>query len=122
MISGTVNADLEAVVPLTVVSSAGDGVPFDGIVDTGFTGFLTLPHATISQLGLQFEGREQIVLADGRMDLCDVFAGVVLWGTESRQILIEAAATDPLVGMALMRGHDIHIRVVAGGPVTIERF
>jgi hypothetical protein len=38
-----------------------------------------------------------------------------------RQILVEEAATHPLVGMALMDGFDLHIEITNGGIVTIQK-
>ena len=52
MISGTVSADQQAVVTIEIMD--GDGVlrSLEVILDTGFTGYLTLPSEAIEQLGL----------------------------------------------------------------------
>ena len=52
MIRGIVNARLEAKLPLTVISPNGTKLEVDAIIDTGFTGSLVLPTATIAALGL----------------------------------------------------------------------
>ena len=52
---------------------------------------------------------------------CDIYAGTVIWDGTPRNTLVEAADTDPLVGMALLHGHDVHIQAIEGGSVVIER-
>ena len=54
MIQGSVNAAYEAVVTLAVRGPAGQTTEIDAVIDTGFTGFLTLPPALVSELGLPF--------------------------------------------------------------------
>ena len=57
MIEGVVNAVREAVVPLAVAGPAGRTLPIDAVIDTGFSGFLTLPAALVSELQLPFVTR-----------------------------------------------------------------
>lgn len=120
MISGLVNADLEATISLVMLDVTGQPRPVETIIDTGFTGFLTLPAAQIASLGLAWVGTEEVILGDGSVALADVFSATLIWEGQPRPVEVEAAETDPLSGMALLQGHDLCIRVVAGGPVTVE--
>lgn len=43
MITGTVNADFEAIIALSVCSSNGTVYTQNAIIDTGFNGWLSLP-------------------------------------------------------------------------------
>ena len=43
MIQGVVNAALEAVIPLTLQGPAGQTREIEAVIDTGFSGSLTLP-------------------------------------------------------------------------------
>ena len=52
MIIGMVNAHREAIIALIVQDANGQGHAIDAVIDTGFTGFLTLPPARIAVLGL----------------------------------------------------------------------
>ena len=72
MITGTVNADCEAVILLVVVGPNRQQRTVDGVIDTGFSGDLTLPTEVIALLGLTWLGREPGILADGSTDLFDV--------------------------------------------------
>jgi hypothetical protein len=38
-----------------------------------------------------------------------------------RQILVDEADADPLVGMRLLKGHELKMQVLSGGKVTINR-
>jgi clan AA aspartic protease len=120
MITGSVNSDLEALVRLTVTGGGSRQRPVDAVVDTGFTGFLTLRPATITALQLTWLGREQGTLADGSVDLFDVYRASVMWDGQPRPVEVEAADVDPLVGMALLERHSLVIEVRSGGAVSIK--
>jgi predicted aspartyl protease len=47
MITGVVNANREATMRLVVTGPDGQQVDTEAIIDTGFTGFLTLPPASM---------------------------------------------------------------------------
>lgn len=51
MITGVVDARLEARLPLFVEDAAGQPSCLEAVVDTGFSGFLSLPSALITSLG-----------------------------------------------------------------------
>ena len=120
MITGMVNADIEAVIQLVVVGPNRQQRTVDPVIDTGFSGDLTLSTAVIASLSLTWLGRELGILADGSTDLFDVYSAVVLWDGQQRSIEVEAANTQPLVGMNLLHRHSLHMEVVNGGPVQIS--
>ncbi len=55
MMTGRVNTDLEAVIPMTIYDRNGDIHPQEAIIDTGFNGWLSLPPDLINQLNLQWK-------------------------------------------------------------------
>jgi clan AA aspartic protease len=120
VITGTVTANREAVVPVQLVDPTGRAVNIDAVIDTGFTGSLTLPAALIGMLVCAFRNRLQIMLGDGSLVLADVFVGTMLWDGIQRVIEIDAAETDPLLGMSLLYGSELRMQVVDGGSVTVE--
>lgn len=121
MILGTVTADREAVIRVKVYSQGGQEQEFNAVIDTGFTGFLTLPSADIATLNLTFASRQQVILGDGNVHSVNVYAGVVEWDGQQRRIEVDAADTTPLVGMALMYGYKLTLEDIDGGDVTLER-
>ena len=120
MISGIVNSSIEAVIRLIASGTASVGHEFDAVVDTGFSGDVTLPDDVIRMLGLNWLGIGIGEMADGREEMFDVYAGHVLWDGQPRRVEIEAAATLPLIGMNLLRGSTLRIDVIPGGAVQIK--
>ncbi len=121
MIEGTVNENYEATIRLTLRSTAGEEREIEAIIDTGFTGYLTLPTALIDQLALSWKGRSQALIADGSIHIFDEYIGIVLWNGEALTMEVAAADTTPLVGMGLLRGHGLRVDVVENGAVKIEK-
>ena len=119
MISGRVNENREAVISLTLIGLVGEKHEIEAVIDTGFSGDLTLPDEVAASLGLTWLGREPGVLADGSTDLFDVYAGSVVWNGEPRVVEVAAANAQPLVGMNLLHGHSLRIDVVVDGHVEI---
>jgi clan AA aspartic protease len=121
MIRGVVNRHREALIPLIVRNRTGQEVQIEAIVDTGFNGSLTLPVATIASLSLPWRNHGQATLANGSVEIFDIYAAIVVWDGLPRHVLVEEAATDPLVGMALLDGYDLLVEVVDGGSVAIQK-
>lgn len=121
MILGIVHSYHEATLIVAVRDAAGQEEQIETILDTGFSGSLTLPPEVIHALGLPFRSRGNAVLADGSEAQFDIFTATVIWDGVPRNILVEAAETDPLIGMGLLYGFNINIQAVDGGKVTIER-
>jgi clan AA aspartic protease len=120
MIVGTVNSSLEPTVRVTVRNATGSDHEIEAVVDTGFTGSLTLPTSVIAAFGLPWRIRHTVRLGDGSTDFYDVHAGIILWDGTVRHISVEAANTRPLLGMELISGCLLQIEAFPGGRVIIE--
>ncbi|MGK7889362.1 MAG: clan AA aspartic protease [Leptolyngbyaceae cyanobacterium] len=93
----------------------------DAVIDTGFNGFLSLPTAIITELGLSWSYRDRATLGDGSETVFDVYDAEVIWNGQYREIEINAAETEPLLGMRMLKGWRLQVDTVEGGLVTIER-
>jgi clan AA aspartic protease len=89
------------------------------VIDTGFNGFLTLPPARLASLGATWLYRGQAVLADGSVQVFDVYTVTVIWDSQPRRVEAESVDAAPLAGMALLQKHDLKIEIVPGGTVLI---
>ena len=121
MIAGTVNALGEPTIRIVILDKLSEPYEIDAVVDTGFNGSLTLPSEMITALKLTWRTRGSAILANGSVDECDIYSGIVMWDGQPRNILVEAADTTPLVGMRLMSGYRIVIEDVDGGQVILEK-
>src|SRR4051812_1110069 len=112
MISGAVNFG-EGRIRLTVKGQQGQEREVDAIVDTGYPASLTLPPALIATLGLPWQTMDTARLADGSRCIFSVYEARVVWDGKVRQILVDEADADPLVGMRLLKGHELKMQVRA---------
>jgi clan AA aspartic protease len=121
MIVGAMNAQREAIVRLVVVGPGGQERQIEAILDTGYTGSLTLPSAVVSDLGLPFRGRGSVLLGDGSESEFDVHEATVAWAGERRLAAIDVAETEPLLGVGLLLGNALTVQVIVGGEVVLRR-
>ncbi len=121
MIHGVVRAGREATIRLQVQGTQGQETDVQAVLDTGFTGYLTLPTVVIQTLALALQGVRAAVLGDGSTVFLDIYRATALWDDQPRTIQVLAAEGSSLVGMALLHGYQITLQVVDGGTVTIEK-
>jgi clan AA aspartic protease len=119
MMQGRVNQRCEAVISVAL-SGGGKIKSVDAVIDTGFNGFLSLPTAIIMELGLPWNYRDRATLGDGSETLFDVYDAEVIWNGQYREIEVNAAETEPLLGMRMLKGYRLQVDTIEGGLVTVE--
>ncbi|MBA2669849.1 MAG: clan AA aspartic protease [Gemmatimonadetes bacterium] len=120
MITGVVNAYREAVIRVVVRSLQGQEREIEAIVDTGFSGSLTLPTDLVAALDLPFRRRGRDLLADGSESLFDIHEATVTWDGRPHLVSVDVADTDPLAGMTLLDGYELTVQAVVAGRVIIR--
>jgi clan AA aspartic protease len=120
VISGQVNQQREAIVKLALHDQRAQIYDVDVAIDTGFIGDITLPLAIIEQLQLPWLFRQRGALADGAVEVFDVYEATIEWDGRARTVDVDAVDGVPLAGMRLMEGYELHIQVRAGGSVCLE--
>jgi clan AA aspartic protease len=121
MIKGIVTAKREAIVNVSLHGPTGRKVLVKAVVDTGFNRFVCVPPAVIARLRLLWVRRGRAILADGSDSFFDTYEGIVSWDGRALSIPIYEVEAHPLVGMALLEGHELKAEVRMGGRVTIKR-
>lgn len=122
MIVGVVTARRETVLRLRVLGAGErETVEVEAVLDTGFTGHLTLPGALVEELSLPPQGVVEASLADGSRVGLRVHRARVVWMGQPRDVEVLLSEGDALVGMSLLYGHEVRLDVVEGGSVFIER-
>lgn len=120
MITGMVKSH-EGRIRLRIQGTRGREHEVEAIIDTGYTDWLTLPPAVIAALGLRWRSLDRAMLADGSECLFDVYTAKVLWDGNVRRVSVDEADTDPLIGMALLKGYELKMQGRYRGKVTIKR-
>jgi clan AA aspartic protease len=118
MMQGYVNKNYEATV-LVVVRNNAKLKSINAVIDTGFTGFLSLPNDIITELGLPWSYRDRGTLGDGSEVLFDIYDAVAIWDGKTKEIEVNSAETDPLIGMSMLRGYRLQVDTIECGLVII---
>lgn len=92
------------------------------VIDTGFSGYLTLPQTTINTLQLPFLSSRVYSPGNNAQANFDIYKATILWYGQERDIHVLASEAHPLVGMSLLKGFRITIDVVDGGEVRITPY
>ena len=120
MMIGSVNSRREAIIQFAVLGRNNQRKAIKEVIDTGYTGFLTLPSAIITKLGLTWYMQEEGILGNGSLCIFNVFEATVIWDGQIKSIEVNESETDPLVGMGLLEGYELNIQGFVGGLVTIK--
>lgn len=120
MLTGTVNSRLEAVLRVWIRSPEGPALETEAIIDTGFSGALSLPREMIARLGLLQEGRMRGILADGSEAFFPIYKAIIVWHDQPQVAYVSAVESDPLLGMGMLHGNEFAMQVVKGGEVVIR--
>jgi clan AA aspartic protease len=120
MMHGVVNFRREATLTVVVGNSNRQFQAIDTVIDTGFSGFLTLPSAIITTLNLPWSASDIVTLGDGSETLFDLYTAVVIWDGQYREVYIAESETEPLLGMALLYGYRLQVDTIEGGTIKIE--
>jgi clan AA aspartic protease len=110
----------EPLITLTIRASGGRTIEVECVVDTGHTGWLTLPPQLIAELQLPWHGFGQGTLADNSVVFYDVYMARIYWHERLRRVRVSELAGTPLVGMSLLRGSEYTMHTRRNGRVTIK--
>ena len=119
MIEGFVSANREAIAPLSLRGPEGQTREVNAVIDTGYSGALTLPPVLVAELELPYVFSSKATLADDTEVGFRIHRVTTLWSSGPRHIEADAVGSTPLVGMLLLDSHDLSIQVRTGGRVVI---
>jgi clan AA aspartic protease len=121
MIEGLIRETGTPVVTLHVFGSRGD-ITVEGILDTGFDGFLCLPIPLAVTLGLELIDVMRIELADGTVVENElVFTGRAEWDETVMNIdILLTRSADVLIGTGFLQRHIVELDYNAN-TVKIEK-
>lgn len=105
MLTGTISRQDDAFLRISLLTPAGPWTK-QGIVDTGFNGYLSVPTQIIARTGWQRVGQEQYELANGALVWQFVYLGSVILNRRRRVVCAVASSSDEiLIGISLLSGY-----------------
>lgn len=119
MIHGTV-VGLQARMSVILIPSGHSEIEIECVVDTRFEGFLTLPSAVVTNLGLSYLAPIRANLADNSRVVTDVHQVTMIWNGVEREIPVLAMGRRPLIGTALLEDYHLSIDFFDGGTVLVD--
>ena len=120
MITGQVGPDLKPRLSVGLAAASGTIHPVEFEIDTGFTSYVTLPGDLIRLLGLTQQGTSLATLADGQVVEFNIYIARASWHGQHRGAVVFESESEPLLGMAMLRGSKLTLEAQEGGEVTIE--
>ena len=120
MIKGRVDGNQQALVTIDIIDGEGSIQSIEAILDTGFTGYLTLPTDSIQRLGIPSVGQRTFELANGELFEFEAFLAAVTWHGRLRDVLALKSDSAPLLGMTLLWGSRVTVDAFIDGEVKIE--
>lgn len=120
MMRGVVNTDLEATLVIQAFGSQGNPLEVTAVIDTGYSGHLSLPPGAIAAMSLRRLAAKIVRLADKSTRLIPTYAAEVLWDGQRRRLRALALDGDPLIGTALLEGYVLTAEFASGGIVRVE--
>lgn len=101
---------------IPIANRIGNGRNVRFTVDTGFTGWLTLPEEVIHELNLERQGSRRYILADGSESETALYLAFFA----STPVIVHQIDDEPLLGAAMMNQCRLTVDFWEGGRVTIE--
>jgi len=117
--SGTV-LHRRTLVDLNLRGPTGREAELEFVLDTGFTGVLTLMPSACKALELRYIRPQPASLAEGSSIILEVYQASLVWNGEEHDVEILAMYGEPLIGMTLLEDSDVRFQGNEGGLVSIE--
>jgi len=119
MMTGTIRK-MQLMLPVVFVLADGSQVTHELVVDTGFTGGLSLSAEMVEELGIPFFRRLEAELADGKTHKYSAHLAAIVWHRKALEVVTYAIGERPLLGTALLEGNDLFAKFKENENFTLE--
>jgi clan AA aspartic protease len=119
MITGKVSGR-RALLSVPIRQHGRPDLTIEFMIDTGFSGFLSLPPATIVTLQLPLLNRMRAEIADGSSIWVPVYRATILWNGAEIETRVLAMGRRPLLGTGLLSDHELVAQFRDGGALTVD--
>jgi len=117
VISGTIDGNLDARIPLTLLA-LDEKHEVEFILDTGLYGYLAVSAPLVAQLGLKLGAVQSGITADGRSGFFDTVRVVIDWHGKIRSVQAQVL-DEPLIGTRLLNGNRVNANWLVGSKLII---
>ncbi len=122
MMQGQVNNKYQAVISLTMYTPNGSEITFaDVLIDTGSDAEVVASASAIQLLGLYYLEPTDLRQVDDEVVTVASFIGEVSWNGSRKEVKVICTGESLLIGMGLLRGHQMNMDIRPGGLVQIEQ-
>ena len=121
MITGRVE-NRQALIPITYRLPGQPDLIIEHVVDTGFTGMLTLPASAVAAMGLPFDEWRSVNLANDSSEQVASHLATIMWEGQEFVADVIATGTRPLFGTFLMNRKELVIQFDNSGLMTLDDF
>ncbi len=112
--------NLHAMLPVPFQFSDQPDLYIEFVIDTGFTGELTLPPAADEAMQLPFAYDQAVTLANDTDIEVPVHRAAILWHGGERLVHVFATGNRPLLETARLAGCELLVQLVEHGLVTAK--
>lgn len=109
-----------ALLPVTFRLPGRPDLVIEFVVDTGFTGELTLSLQAVAALQLFYATEQPSRLADDSKILIPVYFATIVWKGIEQQVSVLATGRRPLLGTSLLDGSELVSQFVENGLVIVD--
>ena len=119
MMIGSVR-DLHALLPVIICPPEKPNITIEFVIDTGFTGLMTLPSEIVSSLKLPYMNRISAQLADASFVDIPYYSANIIWNDEEKEVRVLATGERPLLGTSLLDANALWAEFQEEGKVIIN--
>jgi clan AA aspartic protease len=104
--------------PVTILHADGR-IQVEFVIESGFTGFLSLPPYAVERLQLPYRFDQSADLADGSTIYIPIHEAEIVWQGEELVVRVLATGNRPLLGTAMLAGEELRAQFIEEGIVTV---
>ena len=110
---GVINSNFEPLIKIGI-TIGHKTINFEAIIDTGFNGFISIPHKIIDKTAWLFIGYESYELASGEIIKDKVYLGEIIFcGEREKTYILSNKTNDILIGTKLFSNKILSINFKA---------
>ncbi len=117
----TIGRFLIPISPIEAISNSGETRTYEAMLDTGFSGWMSLPRTEIDELELPYGFSHVLELADGSDLRAGFYVGEFFFADRIFRVPVTALGETPLLGLSMLKEAQITMNVIENGDIRYQR-